>query len=109
MGNLQSGDARGVWHIGPSRIHGNGVILSREIAAGALVGVGIGYVLGFIPTITADFGAWINHSNRPSCSLLFLNGNYWVVANRTMEGGEEVTVDYRKTPWYIRGPEANYV
>jgi len=108
MGGLVSGPGRGVWCIGDSKIHGKGVLVTRELSPGSLVGVGIGYRMGIFPTITSDFGAWINHSYQPSCSLLFMNGNYWVVANRALEQGQEVTVDYRKTPWYVKGPQPHF-
>lgn len=110
MGSVVSGPGRGVWEIGPSKIHGRGVLCRRAILAGSLIGVGIGYRCGgLLPLITSDFGAWINHSDRPTASLLYLAGNWWVVANGAMEAGDEVTLDYRKTPWYVRGPEAHYV
>lgn len=108
MGALVSGQGRGAWHIGPSKIHGQGVIASRSLAPGSLVGVGIGYRMGLFPSVTSDFGAWINHSYHPSACLMFLNGLHWVVANKAIEPGEEITVDYRRTPWYIKGPESHY-
>jgi len=109
MGSVASGTVRNVWRLGPSPIHGTGVLVNRQVNAGSLIGVGIGYRLGVIPSITSDFGVWINHSYKPTASLLFLNNNYWIVANRNLYANEEVTVDYRKTPWYVRGPESHYV
>lgn len=108
MGALVSGPGRDSWVIGPSKIHGQGVLAKRALAPGTLVGVGIGYRLGVFPTITSDFGAWINHSFKPSCKLLLMNGNHWVVANSAIEPGDEITVDYRSTPWYVKGPEPHY-
>jgi hypothetical protein len=110
MGAQQSGLVRGVWRVGPSRIHGNGVILQRAVRPGAMIGVGIGYRWGgWLPSITSDFGAWINHSDTPSASLLKLNGNHWVVANRALAPGDEITLDYRRTPWFVRRPEPHFV
>jgi SET domain len=108
MGSVISGPGRGVWRIGPSAIHGQGVMATRKLAPGSLIGVGIGYRMGFVPAVTSDFGAFINHSYEPSASLMFLNGVYWVVAAKTLDAEEEITVDYRKTPFYIRGPEPHY-
>jgi hypothetical protein len=108
MGAMQSGDERGLWRVGPSPIHGQGVFLRREVLAGTLIGVGIKFFLGIFPHITSDLGAWINHSNSPSTSLLLFDGNYWIVANRALAADEELTLHYRKTPWYIAGPEAHY-
>lgn len=109
MGSLISGPGRGVWRVGPSKIHGNGVLATRELAPGSLVGVGIGFLIGFIPLVTSDLGAWVNHSYKPSCSLLLLNGNYWIVASSQIEVGQEITVDYNRTPWYISRPETHWL
>lgn len=108
MGSVESGPGRGVWKVGPSNIHGQGVLTTQELRAGSRIGVGIGYRLGIIPAITSDFGAWINHSYQPSASLMFLDGMYWVVAAKNLAPGDEVTVDYRRTPWYVKGPEFHY-
>lgn len=108
MGSIQSGTERGLWRLGTSKIHGMGVLLNRPVRAGTLIGVGIGYRWRFVPAITSDFGAWINHSYTPSASLLFINGNHWVVANRALDTDDEVTVDYRKTPFYVDKPKAHY-
>lgn len=103
-----SGPGRGVWRIGESKIHGKGVLATRDLGAGSWIGVGIGYRMGFIPAITSDFGAWINHSFNPSASLMFFNGCYWVVATKPLSKDDEITVDYRKTPWYVRKPEPHF-
>lgn len=108
MGSMISGPGKGMWHIGPSKIHGQGVLATRDLAPGSLIGVGIGFRLGFIPIITQDFGAWINHSYKPSACLMFFNGNYWIVATRSIPKGDEISVDYNKTPWYIKKPEPHW-
>lgn len=103
-----SGPGRGVWRVGPSKIHGQGVLATRDLAPGSLIGVGIGFRMGLIPIITEDFGAWINHSSKPSGCLMLLDGNYWIVATRYISTGDEITVDYNRTPWYVKKPEPHW-
>lgn len=97
-----------MWTVGDSKIHGKGVLATRNLAPGSLIGVGIGFRMGFIPYVTSDFGAWINHSYQPSACLLLKDGNYWVVATRHISKGEEISVDYNHTPWYIKRPELDW-
>ena len=37
---------------------------------------------------------YINHSCEPNCEVLFENGHIWIVAQRTISQGEELSYDY---------------
>ena len=50
----------------------------------------------------------INHSYCPNCYLRYKNGKWYVSASKQIPQGDEILLDYRKTPWYIMGPEAHY-
>jgi hypothetical protein len=108
MGAMTSGPGRGAWRKGASKIHGQGVLAAKDLAPGSLIGVGIGFHLGIFPAVTTDFGAWINHSYSPTAQLLLFDNAYWVVASHRILEGDEITLDYRRTPWYIKKPEPHF-
>ena len=98
--------------IGKSRIHGNGVIAVQKIYAGQSIGEGIVFVwhlLVPLPIVTEHLGKWINHSSTPNTGLRWRNGAWHLVANRDVMRGEEMTLNYADTPWYIEGPQPDYV
>ena len=47
-------------------------------------------------TIIDGFGvaAVINHSCRPNCRTVEFNGHIWIIADRNIKEGEELTYDY---------------
>ena len=93
----------------PSKIHGNGVFTNKPIQKKHLIGIGIYYWFA-IPTITEDFGKWINHSYTPNSIVHYheKNNRYYIVAIRDIDLDEEITIDYNDTPWFIMGPESHY-
>jgi len=96
------------YQIGPSKIHGKGVIALYTINKGEVIDKGIDYWLGFIPHITPDFGSWLNHSNHANTSLNYITDGYYVVATQNIRKGEEITVNYNQAPWYIDGAKPWY-
>jgi SET domain-containing protein len=66
--------------------------------------------LGFYPMITADFGAWINHSWTPNTYLKWNteSGVWDVVASQDLIRDSELTLDYRDTPFYVKKPDKNW-
>lgn len=97
-----------MWKLAPSSIHGQGVHATVNIKKDTLIGLGIYFTLIFIPVVTEDFGSYINHSYEPNASLVFDGEESWkwnVVANKDINSNEEITLDYRDPPWYIKGPE----
>lgn len=101
-----------MWAVGPSKIHGQGVHALKNISKGTVIGTGIYFAFVFIPVVTSDFGSLINHSFKPNTDLVFNDEGDWkwvVVANRDISKEEEITLNYENTPWYIKGPEYNYI
>ena len=97
------------WHVGKSSIDGRGAFTSWPIHEGEAIDIGINYYL-FIPFVT-EFGSMINHSRNPNTSVTFDENDdvYYIRANRYLPVGTEITVDYRKTPSFIEGPEDWFV
>src|ERR1700722_794673 len=85
------------WVIGPSRIEGRGVILTRPVLKDVAVGIAHHWAVGRWNT-TLDLGTFHNHSATPSCRNVTVGSYRYLVALRDLHPGEEVTVDYRLQP-----------
>ena len=55
---------------------------------------------------------FINHSCRPNCDALLQDGHVWLIANRDIRAGEEITFnygfdleDYRQYPCHCGSPD----
>lgn len=102
------------FRIDESKIHGKGVIAQRPLQRGEIIGKGIDFKYWFdvlpIPFVTEDLGSWINHSYEPNCVLVWDNDAwcYWITAGVPIAANDEMTLDYRNTPWYIDGPEPHF-
>lgn len=104
------------YFIGASEIHGNGVMASRNLKENETVALGIGFRYNIIPYVTPEFGSFINHSYTPTGYLCYIycdndeNREGWYVKTyKPLKKGEEVTVNYEHTPWYIEGPLPHYI
>ena len=97
------------WNVRKSSISGRGAFTTRSIQSGEAIDVGINYYL-FFPFVT-EFGSWINHSQNPNSSVTFNEDDdvYYIRANKYLPTGTEITIDYRKTPSFIKGPEDWFV
>ena len=125
-----------IYYIGDSNIHGKGVIAFQNLRKNAVVGLGIGFEYDLFPYVTPEFGAYLNHSYNPTAYLWYFDDekicknrrnknklqkkskNYfrqrsdsgWYVKTlNSLKAGEEITVNYNDTPWYIEGPKPHYV
>ena len=55
-----------------------------------------------------ELGKTINHQNNKN-AVLKQNGDiYTLHAAKDIEAGEELTMDYRQTPWFIDGDVKGY-
>jgi SET domain-containing protein len=90
-----------------SKIHGKGIFTKEEIKKNKRLGVGIKYKY-FLPKITENFGTMINHSYFPNCRLQYLKNSYYIIANKNINRGTEITINYNKTPWFIANAEKYY-
>ena len=96
------------YYIAKSNIHGVGVMSNYNVLYNQIIDVGITYILGIIPQVT-EFGSYINHSFAPNCYLYYIDGQYYVVANRFIYRHEEITVDYDMCPYFIKGSEDHFI
>lgn len=85
--------------IGQSSLHGMGIFAVDNLEAGH--DFGITHVLddrfedNYIRT---PFGAFINHSNAPNCTIFEQGDTLHIKTKRAVRAGEELTMDYR--PYY---------
>ncbi len=80
----------------PSRIHGTGAFLARRVLPGESIGVS--HTLGIRSWEATELGRFHNHSKQPTASNHQVERSRYLVANRTLEPGDEVTVDYTLQP-----------
>jgi SET domain-containing protein len=101
-----------------SKIHGKGVFAKKNLKKDEIIGIGIRFVLGFIPYITDDFGSLINHCERSNTKLVWYYADdkgketpemgWYIVASKPVKKGEELLLNYSNTPFYIQGPLSHY-
>ena len=104
------------YHVGPSHIHGNGIIASKHIYDNSIIGCAIevnrkhgpqGDILSYL--ITEHLGKWLNHSKTPSAVLKEATGGFYILTTRYLKEGEEITVNYNHTPDFIKAAGANFI
>jgi SET domain-containing protein len=104
-----------------SKIHGKGVFAKKNLKKNEIIGLGIRFVLGFIPYITDDFGSLINHCEQSNTKLIWFYANdeelkgmknpetgWYIMASKPVKNGEELLLNYSNTPFYIQGPLSHY-
>lgn len=89
--------------IGPSKIHGKGLMAKTFIHKGQIIGVVIDG-----RKVTRDMGKWVNHSYQPNARLLLYRNRYYLVALKNIDRGQEIVADYRDTPDFIEKPKFWY-
>lgn len=113
--------------IGDSQIHGKGILAKRNLKDDEVVGLGIAFKCYCIPYVTPEFGSFINHSYNPTGYLYWHDGSsqedydnnntlskdkdmgWYVRCLKPLKKGDEITVNYNHTPWYIEGPLPHYI
>lgn len=93
------------YYIGPSKIHGKGVIANKFIPSAEIIDIAIHHHFYLYPEITSNFGSMINHSYQANSYLHKEKDKYYVVASRPIRRHEEITVNYHHTPWFISKPD----
>jgi SET domain-containing protein len=94
--------------IDSSPIHGKGIIAKQTIQKGEVIDIGIDYYYGIFPYVTPHFGSWLNHCQKANAHLVYMSHKYYVVASSQIRKGQEITVNYNQTPWYINGSKPHY-
>ena len=106
---LGSGVSVPLWHGAPSKIHGNGAFASSPIKSGDVVdlvtrGFKGGGVLGIERT---KLGELVNHQGKPNSSMHVVPptaDKYFLRADNDIGTGEEITMNYNDTPWFVAKP-----
>ena len=79
----------------PSKIEGLGLFTLKEIDNNTTLGMTHYYFPeqpnGYLRT---PLGGFINHSNKPNCALYTVGPKKYLVTERDIEPGEELTVTY---------------
>ncbi len=88
--------------IGPSQIHGMGVIANLDLVPGDSVGVATHQFV-----VTKSLGKYINHSYTPNSELMNIDGDYLLITTKPIQKGDEITTNYNEAPWFIKraGPD----
>ena len=84
--------------IGPSNIHGVGILTKEDIPGEVVIGISHVYDPNFQHDyIRTPLGGFINHSENPNCELIEEDGDYHYKKLQTLrkiEQGEELTLKY---------------
>ena len=84
--------------IGPSDIHGAGILAQEDIPGEVVIGISHVYDPNFQHDyIRTPLGGFINHSEKPNCELIDDEGNddyKKLKTTRKIEQGEELTLKY---------------
>lgn len=83
--------------IGPSDIHGVGIIANEDIPAGVDMGITHVYDPNFQDDyIRTPLGGFINHSDKPNCEILEDEAKEYrrIYTLHKIEMGKEITVKY---------------
>lgn len=97
-----------MYQIGPSGIHGYGLFATINIEPSQEIDVAILINSWMLPVITDHCGKWINHSNAPNCILKRIGPVLMLCAATPIAKGQELTANYRDTPWFIQKPHASW-
>ena len=96
-----------VFKVGPSKIHGRGLMAARDIDAGETIGVAVGFKASH-PYLT-DMARYVNHSGHPNSKLQPVAGYYNLVAIAPIKTDEEILADYNDTPPFLARAQPDYV
>ena len=84
--------------IGPSQIHGVGILAKEDIPGEVVIGISHIYDPEFQHNyIRTPLGGFINHSENPNCELLEEDGDYHYKKLKTIKKvklGDELTLKY---------------
>lgn len=101
-------DFQHLWKIDKSPIQGKGVFALNKISSGTKIGVGIYFQYWILPIITPEFGSMINHSYNANTKLIYDDDKWYIVSNKPILAGQELTLNYNDTPWYIQKAKSHY-
>lgn len=87
------------WKVGKSKIHGNGVFATQDIALGTDIGVSIPMIRD-TPRLRMfhrnTFGLLVNDSKTPNAKTVKRGNDWHFVAIKPIQENEEILVDYQE-------------
>lgn len=91
------------YYLDKSNIQGVGIFMNINIPVNYVIDIAIKdwYYI-------TQFGSKINHSWNPNCIQVQNGSNYYIISKRPIQKGEEITIDYRNAPSWIKKPDANW-
>lgn len=87
-----------------SRIQGMGIFCTEHIKENEIIDKAIIFRFGIFPVITEYIGKWVNHKSNCNIRLYYDKGEYYFRACKDIKPKEELTLNYKETPWYILKP-----
>jgi SET domain-containing protein len=88
-------DNKKVYKIGPSKIHGNGVIAKKHFKPGEYINICVSKIRKKFPQFDiTKFGSHLNHSYKANAEIKKEPPYYNTYARNKIQPDEEVTVNY---------------
>ena len=97
-------DKNKIYDVGESNIHGKGVFAEHNLIKGQRVGTALiteDFISGVNDIERTDLGKFINHQDNKNVTQVKEGNQYVMYADKDIAAGEELTMDYRDTPWFI--------
>ncbi len=86
------------YKVGKSKIEGKGALANKNIKAGDTIGVAHEILNPYTDYDFTDLGKSHNHSDNPTAHNVLIGNKRYLVANKNLRPGEEITTDYRMQP-----------
>ena len=84
------------YYVGKSKIDGNGLLAREYIPANATIGI----IIDENDKIT-PMGSFVNHQFDCNAKITNAKASYILIAIKDILPGEEITANYKNTPWFI--------
>ena len=82
-----------LYKIGPSQIHGNGLIATQDIEPNQMIG--LSHRGG---QVASELGQYVNHSDNPTAISMPSGNERYIISNQFIKAGGEITQNYRLQP-----------
>lgn len=82
-----------LYKIGPSQIHGNGLIATQDIEPNQMIG--LSHRGG---QVASELGQYVNHSDNPTAISMPSGNERYIISNQFIKAGGEITQNYRFQP-----------
>lgn len=98
------------YYIANSNIHGKGVFVNKEYKPGEYIGFAFTEVGDNVKhaEFNKPFATMINHSNNANSELVMFDDKAYVMASVHIPKNTEITINYNKTPDYIKNADSSW-